>query len=173
MGEQRQRLDRAAGLRGDEEQGVALADRLMVQRRLDRLNPGGVGRVEHVQLRPARTPRERAAQHLGGERGATHAQQHDMLESGVARLGREQLERAQLRELPLGDRQPAQAVADLGRSRRSPQRRVAFAQPRGDTLLCGCRQPLVDRSTKRRGDTRVHSRSRVAHATIVVTAALV
>ena len=75
--EQRQRLDRAAGLRGDDEQrSLRGRPRSSIAR-----IAGGVGRVQHVQPRAGGRPDragERAAQDLRGERGAAHAQQHDV-----------------------------------------------------------------------------------------------
>ena len=44
-------------------------------------NGGGVGRIEHMQPRAGRQPRERLAQHLRREAAAAHAQQHDVAEA--------------------------------------------------------------------------------------------
>ena len=63
---------------------------------------------------------ERAAQDLGGERGAAHPQQHDIAKALVAHLPGEPLHVVEDLEHPLGDRQPAQAIGDLGCARRSP-----------------------------------------------------
>ena len=144
MREQRQRLDRAAGLGGDDEQGA-----LQVHRTLDRTDPRRVGRVQDVQPRPAVASGERAAQDLRGERGAAHPQQHEVLQFVVVRLGGEQLERAQLREHPLGDRQPAEPVGQLRRARRTPQRRVPAAQPLAHLRLSCERQTVLHLRSQR------------------------
>ncbi len=63
---------------------------------------------------------EGAAQHLGSERGAAHAEQDHVCEAVVAHSRGERLDLLQLGEHALGDRQPAEAVGDLGRAGRRP-----------------------------------------------------
>jgi hypothetical protein len=62
-------FQRAAGLGGDDEQRLAEVDRL-----LDRLDLGGVGAVQHVEMRPARLPLEGLAQHLRPQARTAHSQ---------------------------------------------------------------------------------------------------
>jgi hypothetical protein len=106
----------------------------------DREDARRVGGVEDVQARvPGRVP-EGAAQDLGSERGAAHTEQHHIGEARRAHLRDERLDLAQLLEHPLGDRQPSEAVGDLGRALRRPQRRVSLEQSLRDTLLAGERE---------------------------------
>ena len=120
---------------------------------------------------PTVASRERAAQDLRGERGAAHPQQHDVLQFVVVRLGGEQLERAQLREHPLGDRQPAEPVGQLRRARRTPQRRVPAAQPLAHLRLSCERQTVLRLRSQRSREVGLDGQGAVAHATIVVAAA--
>jgi hypothetical protein len=115
---------------------------------------------------------ERAAQDLGRERGATHAQQHDVAHFLVVNLRGEQLQRAQRLEHPLGDGQPAEAIGDLRRPLRPPQQRIAAAQPAGDIRLPRLRQLLLDRCSQRSREAGLDGQGGVAHATIVMGAAL-
>ncbi len=58
----RERLDRAAGLGGDDEDGLREVDRL-----LDREDRVGVGRVEHLQPQALGAVAEGLADDLGAE----------------------------------------------------------------------------------------------------------
>ena len=69
--EQRQRLDRAARLRGDDEQR-----RLDVDLGLDRRDLQRLGRVEHVQAQSALALPVGEPEDLGREARAAHAEQH-------------------------------------------------------------------------------------------------
>ena len=113
--EQRERLDRAPRLRGDQEQRAAALDRM-----LDVGDRVRIGRVEDVQEWAPLAVAEAAAQHLRCERGAAHAEQDDVLVALAGDLRGEGLERGHLGKHPLRDRQPSEPVADLRRTRRAP-----------------------------------------------------
>ena len=87
-------------------------------------------------------------------------------------LGHEQLERAQLVERALGDRQPAEAIGHLRRALGRPQRRVAPAQTLRHARLRRLPQLLLDLCSQRRRKAGLDGQRGVAHATIVMGAAL-
>ena len=117
--EQRQRLDRAARLRGDDEQRPPRVDR--ASHGGDRL---GVGRVEHVQAHGAGERVKASPEHLRGQRGAAHAEQHGVAQAVGGDLLGERVEVRGLAQHALGDRQPTQPVGDLRRAGGPPQRGV-------------------------------------------------
>jgi hypothetical protein len=89
--------------------------------------------VEHVQ---AHVPvAERQPEDLGRQARATHSQQHGVGDAVVAHLGRERAQVLDLRRHPLRDVEPAQAVGQLRRARRCPQRAVALPDAAGDLLV--------------------------------------
>jgi hypothetical protein len=96
-------------------------------------------------VQPDRALAVGAAQHLGPEARAAHAEQDGVGDPGVADLGRERPQVVDLRGETLGDVEPAEPVGDLGRPLRGPERSVAVPQPRHDLLLRGGLQPFVDR----------------------------
>ena len=166
--EQRARLDRAPRLGGDDEQRAS-----QLERDLEGADRGGVGRVEHVQPGPSGAGGKAATQHLRGERGAAHAEQHDVGDALVANLLRERLGIAQFAEHPLRDRQPAQPVGDLGGARLPPQGGVTRANALLHPQLLGERQLALHDRAQRIRYPRFDGQGVVAHATIVVAAALV
>ncbi len=127
--EQRQRLDRPARLRRDEEQGLVEVDPVA-----DRADRAGVGRVEHVQRGPAVLVAEAQADHLGRERRAAHPEEDDVLEALVADLAREGLEVVDGLAHRVADRQPAEPVGDLGLPGRAPERVVLLPDAVRDVL---------------------------------------
>ena len=167
MREQRQRLDRAAGLRGDDEQRA-----LEVDRALDRADRGRVGRVEHVQRARAgsSSPETSGAAPPGRARSRPCRAARRPRSSSVVRLRGEQLERAELPEHPLGDRQPAQAVGDLRRARRAPQRRRRRGRSCRRTSASRGPRELAPRPrpAARRECAASTVKAGIAHATIVV-----
>ena len=116
---------------------------------------------------------EAATQNLRRERGAAHAEQHNVGVALVADLLRELLQLVERLEHPLRDRQPAQAVGDLGCARRPPQRRVRRAQPSRDVVVSRQCHLLLDAGPDGLRYVLIDGEGLVAHATIVVTAALV
>jgi hypothetical protein len=104
--ELRHRLDRAAGLRRDDEQR-----RGEVEGVADGADLVRVRGVEHVQADPAVA--ERSAEDLGAEARAAHAEQHRVGDPGVAHLGPERAQVVGLGRQPLGDVEPAEPVGQL------------------------------------------------------------
>ena len=124
VGEQRLDLEGAAGLGGHEEEGVG---------GVDGADGLGVGGVEDEQaLVAADRP-----QHLGPERRAAHAEQHDA--GGVDRVG-PRLELRGLAPHALGHVEPAEPVG--GHVARRPQRRVPREQPLHDPAAAHPAVPL-------------------------------
>ena len=123
--EGRQRLDRPAGLRGDDEERLGDVDL-----GLDVAHGVGVGRVQHVQDQPVGVRAERAPEDLRRQRRAAHAE-HDRLGQavGVGLLG----ERLQ--------------VVDLG----SAGGRGRPASRGGCRLRAGPRGPRACRRARRSG----------------------
>ena len=148
--EQRDRLDRAAGLRRHEKQRV-----LEVERELLREDRGRVGRVEHVQTQ-APLPRvfERAPQDLGREARAAHPEQYRIGESRIGGIAGERLELVDLVGVRVGCGQPAEAVGDLGLAGRAPERVVLGPDPARDALLLG----TLDARVRSRGSSVVGQR---------------
>ena len=113
----RERLDRPAGLRGDDEERLVEVDRLLHARAR---RPDGSSRAP-CRRSAVRDVAERAADHLGAERRAAHAEQHGVGEPVGAALARRTRRRSRrLLEHRLGDGQPAEAILDLGDARARP-----------------------------------------------------
>ncbi len=142
--ELRHRLDRAARLRGDDEEGGA-----EVQGVADPADLVGVRGVEHVQA--DRPVAEGAPEHLRPEARAAHAEQHGVGDPGVAHLRPERPQVVDLGRQPLGDVQPAEPVGDLRRPLRGPERAVALPQAADDLLVGGGLQPFGDGRLKAGG----------------------
>ena len=95
--------------------------------------------------RAGRRAAERAAQHLRRERGAAHAEQHDVAEA-LARAPARRTPRARraLVEHALGDRQPAEPVGDLRACPAAPTAsRLPRAGARATRSLAGERELLA------------------------------
>ena len=143
---------------------------------LDRADRGRVGRVQHVQPRAVRPMPEGAAQHLGSQRGAAHAEQHHVLEAlRRATSPRERLDRVRARASMRSAivSQPRRlAISGVPAAPHSVG--VAVAQPLGDPRSrCGL-QPLALRLARSAaGYAGLDGRGLLAHATIVVAGALV
>ena len=136
----RQRLDRPAGLRGDDEQRL-----FEVQRLLDADNDIGMRGVEHLHAQSARNRAERPRDHLGAERRAPNAEHHSVGEPRRATLRRECLQLGRLLEHRFRDGQPAEPVPKLGRARlASPERWVLAPDALGDALGGGALDALCD-----------------------------
>ena len=114
------RLERGAGLARHDEEGLG-----RVQASLHRADLSGIRRVQHVQLGKARDPAEGHPQHLGAEARAAHPQEQDMVEAPRARVFLGPLEMIELRDLLLGDPEPAEP---RGLVRARPQRGVALPE---------------------------------------------
>ncbi len=125
-----------------------------------------------MQAQGAGARREGPPEDLGGERGAAHAEQHDVRQAVLMDPVGEAFDLQQLVEHPFGDPQPAEAVRDLRRAGRTPQRRVFVAQAICDLLPARCSHELPDHRPHRRRDAGLDGEVVGAHATIVVAAAL-
>ena len=113
-------------------------------------------------------PKERA-QHLRGQRGAAHPEQHDIASNpSAAHLGGERLDVRDVAEHPLRDRQPAEPVGDLGDLRRAPQAAVAVAQALGHVLGGGRAHAVLRRGRSAPPGSGPTVARIVAHGTIVV-----
>lgn len=111
-----------------------------------------------------------ATQHLRRKRGAAHAEQDDVAQAIVAHAIGERQKVIHLAKHALGDRQPAEAVCDLGSTRWRPQRRVLLPQALGHLLACRQCQLARHRRPQRRWYTGLDDEGAVAHSTIVVAA---
>ena len=114
------RLERRAGLARDDEDGAGEVELVLARAHLRR-----VGGVEDAQLRMALAAREREREQLRAEARATHAEQEHVLEARLGDVPRDAVEPLGVRELVLGDVEPAEPVR-LVRPR--PQRAVAGPQ---------------------------------------------
>ena len=132
VGQQRVRLERPARLGGDDEQRRRRVDEVG-----DRLDLERLGRVEHVQPQRAGRGRVGAAEDLGGEARPAHAEQDRVRQPVRAHAGDERLDRRQVLEQLVGDRQPAEPVLELGCPGRRPQRAVLAPHAARDVLLGG------------------------------------
>ena len=124
--EVRERLERPAGLRRDDEHRLAQVERL-----LGVPDHRGVRGVEHVQLLCA----ERALQHLGGQRGTAHAEEDERVEPAAGSSGElDDLARALPHSLWLVE--PAEPLVLV---RAGPDRAVSLPDPLDQLLLrCHC-----------------------------------
>ena len=103
----------------------------------DRLDLRRVGGIEHVQLREAGDLAEGHAHDLRTEARSAHAQQQRMFEPRRLDLLGDALQVLDVRQLVVGDAQPAQPVGFVGAG---PQRGVAAPQPPHLLLLL----PVID-----------------------------
>ena len=156
--EQRKWLDRASGLRGDDEERSRRRHGLT-----DPAHGGSVRGVEHVQTGVLGRGGEAAAQDLRRKRGATHAEQHHVAHSILAHAAREPFQLVHLAEHALVDRQPAQPVSDLRRALGTPQRRVARSQALADAGVRCCCDRIGDKRLERGGDLDLQREGCVAH----------
>ena len=115
------RLERRARFARDDEERVAQIDFALERSDLRR-----IGRIEHVQLREAGDLAERRPHHFGTEARSAHAQQQHMGEAGApAPLRRYAVNRSDVRQLAVGDAEPAEplrlVLAGPQRRRRGPR----------------------------------------------------
>ena len=85
-----------------------------------------IGGVEHVQLGELRLPAEGPLQHLGAEARAAHAEEQNVREALGPRGFANAREPVQVRELAVGDPEPAEPLRLIAAG---PQRRVARPEP--------------------------------------------
>ena len=140
VGEQRQRLDRAAGLRGDEEQRALRVDRSLRPRAIVAAS------VESSTCRRGRPAlrAEGAPQHLRRQRGAAHAEQHDVAQPVVAHPVGERLELVAARRASARRSSASRAGWRPPACRRAPTAsRLAAAQPRSATPLLARRRAAI------------------------------
>ncbi len=135
--EVRERLDCAAGLRGDDEQRARQLDRT-----LDIENRLWISRIQHQQIGQALRHAKRAPQHLWRQTAAAHAEQHGMCESGSARVFAQVVQSWQHVVHLLGNREPAQSVGNLVLLRRIrlPECGIFLPDAPGELLPAGAVQ---------------------------------
>jgi hypothetical protein len=119
-------LERRPGLGLDDEQGRLQRDGVP-----GRLHLRRIGRIQHMESRPAAQPAEGLAQHLGPKAGAAHAHQDDVGDAVTLHLVGEILQGVRVLQLVVDDRQPAQPLILV---RRGPQRLVAGPQAADPSL---------------------------------------
>ena len=165
--EQRQRLDRAARLRGDDEQRAPRVDRVLRRRRSrrrrwSRARAGGA-------VRPRR---EGAAQHLRRQRGAAHAEQDDVLDP-VGRPPPRRTARAASRSASMRSAIVSQPSRLATSGVPAGPHRVASPLRRRAGISCStsCATRSCDGGAQRTRDARSHGLRRLAHGTIVVARA--
>jgi hypothetical protein len=156
--EHRHRLDRPARLRGDDHQRPVEIDAVEDLAHLLR-----VRRVEDVQGQPGLELAVGLTEDLGREARPAHAQDDRVAVSlGLQSLGEGPV-RVELLPLTIGDVQPAEAIGDLRRAFRRPQRSVLTPYPTDDVFVQGPTQTGGDRIGVALGDVGFDRRD-VAHA---------
>ena len=143
VAEVRQRLDRPARLRRDEEERLREVDAA-----LELGHRAGVGRVEHVQPQPVLERAERAPDHLGPEARAAHAEQRAVGEAVALHLLGPRLEVGRLLEHRLARSSASRA----GRPPRARRPRPRACRP--CARCAGRRRPTSPRAPSRRSPAR-------------------
>ena len=128
---QRVRLDRRARLAREQVQRA-------VGRRRGGAHRGRIGRVEHVQPRPARRDAEDRAQHLRREARSAHAEQHDVGEAVALDAGGERLQPVDRVGHQQRRAQPAETIGDL-----LLRRRIGGSRPTGSRCHSAGRRALA------------------------------
>ena len=105
---ERERLRCAAGFGGDNVERRRRVELLGVA-----LNGGGVGAVQHVQIKVAVVRAKDFGKGFRGQAGAAHAEQQRVGVARLAHIVHQLVDAAELLVHALGNIQPAQPVADL------------------------------------------------------------
>ena len=154
--ELRHRLDRAAGLRGDDEQRRGEVERVAHGADLVRVRG-----VEHVQADRAR--RRTSGGSTSGPRLEPPMPSSTASVMPASRTSaRERAQVVGLGRQPLGDVQPAEPVGQLGRALGRPQRAVALPDAADDVLVGGGLQPLGDRRLEAGGQLALDAHGALA-----------
>src|SRR6202162_784305 len=132
------RLERRAGLTGDDENRIANVNFV-----LESFHLSGIGGIQHKQFRVAVNLPESHLENFRTQAGPTHAEQEGMLETCCLHIGRDIREMLLVGELILGDAEPSQPLSFV---RSSPQGCIASPQ----AAHLACHFPILDSVLKLR-----------------------